>query len=254
MALPGAQRAKASELDDLQEIVDGVSRASSEVKISLLAAGFEEVARNHGWDVGVCLDAWGARGRSQREDPAQAIAAAYLGCEAMCPRGDIEATARAVVAANPRERTAVLVAACDAEGPDPVFTGDLAPLREQMSFTDFWAYRSMYATAFERLDAIGGERSAAVRTAHEEFLAKVARALANTEDGRDLVGLAELCSRVRADHPHDDLVTVSPDPGVPYADVLAVFEAARGVAFEKGWKEGEWFGMFVLEDPSWETQ
>ena len=251
--LPLHSSAQGSELDDLQQIVDAVSGASIEMKLPLLAAGFEEVSRVHGWDLGACGDAWKARSRAQREDPTQGIAAAYPGCEAMCPRGALDATARAVVGTDPRERTAVLVAACDAEGPEPVFTGDLSPLRAQMSFTDYWAYRSMYAMLFARLDEIGGERAAAVRTAHEGLLVSVARDLARHLPPR-LEGLTLPVTTagrppLQGSYPH---ILITTDEIA--VDGTTVCRLEGGVVPSEALSGAEIASLLQLLEPRWEVE
>ncbi len=167
-----------AELNDLQLIVDGVNSASSEQKMPLLAGVFAVGARDHGWDVGTCPDAWDALSkRIPDAEKERAVLLAYPGCPAMCARSDIEATARAVVGAHPLKRTAVLVQACDAEGPEAVFSGERAWMRDQMSYWEYWAYRSMFDAAYQRLDAIGSEQAAATRAGFEELLEIVSRNL-----------------------------------------------------------------------------
>ncbi len=160
---PPSAAAAADELDDFESMLEAVEYASVEMKTSLLAAGFHFIATEHGWDAGSCPDAWRALSHAPLGSRAGMVATAYPRCAAMCPGTKIADVVIDMALSPPMNRTLLLVAACDVEGPDPVFTGDLADLRGQMAYEHYWAYRSMIDLGLQRLDTIGGTRAADLR-------------------------------------------------------------------------------------------
>ena len=180
LAIPGTARAGShdQEMGDLQDVLDAVSAASSEMRLTLLAAGLEYMATHHIWDAGTCPDAWKAWSRAPMETRRAEILGAFPGCPAMCPVGPLRGETMLRLGLIPAQgKTAALVAACDAAGPDPVFTGELAPLREQMSVEGFWVYRSALEHTLQRLDEIGGERAESLRVRFEALVPWVAAEL-----------------------------------------------------------------------------
>ncbi len=151
------------ELDELEMVIDAVERASDETKLTLLAAGMGVMAEDH-WRVGSCGQAFEAMAHASAETKQTLIAASFEGCDHMCPDGRGRELAFESIAVAPGlDKTRILVAACDARGPEPVFDGEVLDRREQMDLVDFWVYRAMFAITKERLlDDIGSERAVAL--------------------------------------------------------------------------------------------
>lgn len=165
------------ELADLQMLLQALDRASSETKLMLLAAGFGDIARKHQWQ-GTCADAFLAYGNVSREARRAEIEAAFPGCSAMCPAGPSRGmTIVQMGMLLPVGDTEILVGGCDAEGPEPVFDGDLAPLRKYMSTEGYWVFRAAFDLLGQRLDAIGGEPAEQIRAEFEALIPWVAAEL-----------------------------------------------------------------------------
>lgn len=180
LALPGPARAGGHDLElkDLQDVLDAVSAASPEMRLPLLTAGLEYTATHHGWDAGSCPVAWKAWSRASKETRQAEIMGAFPGCPAMCPSGTLRGETMLRLGLIPAQgKTAALVAACDASGPELVFTGELAPLREQMSMEGFWVYRSALEHTLLRLEAIGGERAEGLHARFEALIPWIAAEL-----------------------------------------------------------------------------
>ena len=165
------------ELTDLRQLLDVIPMASVETRLVLLAAGFGEVARTHDWP-GTCADAFAAYGTMSMETRQADFEVAFPGCPALCPGGD--AGRVSILQQNlvlPASRTEALVAACDAEGPEPVFVGELAPLRARMDTMGYWIFRAAFDLLGQRLDAIGGEQAEELRAGYAEWLPWIAAEL-----------------------------------------------------------------------------
>lgn len=166
-----------AELDDLEMVLQALLAASDDIKLELLAAGFGEVARTHGWE-GSCGDALRTYSRAPYDSRAAQVAAVLEDCPATCPTGTLRGEVMLRAAAMPEAlRTGVVVAACDIEGPDPAFGGDLAPLRVQMPLVEYWAFRAGFAQVAQRLEEIGGERAEAIGAQYEQLARDVATRL-----------------------------------------------------------------------------
>jgi biopolymer transport protein ExbD len=167
-----------AELADLQMVLDAVEACSPDLKLTMLAAGVEEVARSHGWEGG-CADAFGAYAKAPPDTRSALITAAFPGCQALCPGGPLRGESMLRLGmVPPLMRTAALAAACDASGAAPIFDGELLPLRGQMPIDGYWVFRAAFDLLRQRLDAIGGERAQALRTRYDELIPDVAAELA----------------------------------------------------------------------------
>jgi hypothetical protein len=163
-----------AELDDLQMVLAALDAVSYDHQLELLAAGLGEVARTHGWE-GSCGDALWIYARAPYDSRTTQVAAALEDCHATCPSGTLRGEAMLRAAAMPEAlRTGVIAAACDVEGPDPVFGGDLAPLRTQMPLVEYWAFRAGFAQLAQRLEVIGGDRAEAIGADFDELARVVA--------------------------------------------------------------------------------
>lgn len=175
-ALP-ARAGHDAELDDLQMVLEALEAASHEIQLEMLAAGLGEVARTHGWE-GSCGDALWTYARAPYDLRTAQVAAALEDCPVLCPSPALRGEVMLRVAAMPEGlRTGIVASACDAEGPDPVFGGDLAPLRAQMPLVEYWAFRAGFTQLEQRLDQIGGERAAAIGVEYREVIGEVAARL-----------------------------------------------------------------------------
>ncbi len=167
-----------AELADLQMVLDAVDHASPDVRLTLLAAGFEELDRSHGWD-GSCEDAFGAYAKASLDLRSHQITAAFPGCPALCPSGPQRGEILLRLGmAPPLRRTEMLAAACDASGATPIFDEFLLPVRAQMPADGYWVFRAGFDLVRQRLDAIGGERASELRDAYDALVTTVAADLA----------------------------------------------------------------------------
>lgn len=94
---------------------------------------------------GEALHAWADFDPAQRET---LLAAALSEPWPTCPRacgGD--GVVEALAPLEPRERRRTAIQRCDAEGPDPVFGGPLAPLRTGMTALSYLAFRDLLGRA-----------------------------------------------------------------------------------------------------------
>ncbi len=166
-----------AELDDLQMVLAALDAVSYDHQLELLAAGLGEVARTHGWE-GSCGDALWIYARAPYDSRTAQVAVALDDCPATCPSGTLRGEVMLRAAAMPEAlRTGIIAAACDVEGPDPVFGGDLAPLRTQMPLVEYWAFRAGFAQLAQRLDEIGGDRAEAIGGDYDELARDVAARL-----------------------------------------------------------------------------
>jgi hypothetical protein len=166
-----------NELADLRELLDVIPQASAETRLVLLAAGFGKVARIHGWP-GTCADAFAAYGTMSAETRQADFDVAFPGCPALCPASDAgRVSLLQLDMLLPVGRTEALVAACDAEGPEPVFDGELAPLRARMDTMGYWIFRAAFDLLGQRLDALGGEQAEELRAGYADWLPWIAAEL-----------------------------------------------------------------------------
>ncbi len=171
--------ASEADLDGLEMMVEAVERASEEQRLTLAASGFAAVATDNRWKVGTCVDAWSAYSRASQETRQVLVAEALDGCKAMCPaeKGKKTEVVATIASQSPREKTQAVVDACDEEGPEPVFTGDLEARRGQMELMEFWVFRSALDETYQRIDAQGSERERVLRGRLEQMAEQIGRAL-----------------------------------------------------------------------------
>jgi len=162
------------ELHDLEQVLAAFQSASDEMRLMLLAHGFALVDEQYGWEED-CQDAFDAYAKAPYDIRRTQILASRDGCPAMCPSEEAQAELflRLVGLPGPL-KTGAVASACDAAGFTPVFAGDLAPLRAQMSLEEFWVFRAGFDLLRRRLDDIGGERAVALQAAYDEILPEVA--------------------------------------------------------------------------------
>jgi len=132
------------------------------------------------WDLGNCGEAI----RALREEPIVWRIACWKAsiddCKALCgsqkTRGEV---LEELIDLEPGQQTPAVLSACDAQGAETVFAGELESLREQMHFTDYWTYRAFFELMRERLvDDIGSERALGLWQEYEATIPEVARGLA----------------------------------------------------------------------------
>jgi len=168
------------ELDDLEQLLEAVDQASEETRLRLLVSGVEYTAVEHGWSAGTCTDAWRAFASASAEQVDGLVADAFPGCTAMCPAGDgaRDELLLAMTTVEGRQKIQLVTAACDEEGPDPVFGGDLEDSRWQMALTDYWVLRSALAEVDGRLGAARSDRAAELQAQFADQIPWVAGTLA----------------------------------------------------------------------------
>lgn len=166
-----------AELGDLESVLEAFHAASPETRLMLLAAGLAMVDEQYGWEED-CQDALEAYARAPYDIRRTQIVAARDGCPSMCPSEEAQAELFLRLVGLPQQlKTGAVASACDAAGFAPVFAGDLAPLRAQMSLEEFWVFRAGFDLLRRRLDTIGGERAATLQSAYDEILPAVAAQL-----------------------------------------------------------------------------
>jgi hypothetical protein len=167
------------DLEALEMVVDATEAASEEQRLNMAASGFAAVAEEGGWKTGTCADAWRAYGTASMETRQALFAEAIEGCKAMCPAkaGTKAEVLAALASASPRDKTRIVVGACDVEGSEPVFTGDLEARRGQMELMEFWVFRSALDETFRRLDRDGSEKAQELRGRYEELARSLGRGL-----------------------------------------------------------------------------
>ncbi len=175
--LVGSAHASDQELQGYESMLEAVEACSPDIKLVMLAAGMAYMAKHELPDSGTCGDAWEALSRAPEELRSTLVAAAMEGCPAMQCGVRPKRLERVWGEADPTRRAAALVQACDAAGPEPVFTGELADQRAQMDLLEYLAYRAAFVTAFERLDEIGGDRATQAKARFEALVPILARDL-----------------------------------------------------------------------------
>jgi len=176
----GGGGASAKDLESMQNHLDAVDAASEEMKLVLLAAGFEALATEGGWRVGTCAVGWGAWTAASAEQKQVLLVDALPGCKSMCPsnKGEKETIMAALARASADQKTSLLVSACDEAGPEPVFTGDQERKRAQMPMDGYWIFRSAFDETFQKLDRTSGDQAAELKARYEATVPWVADSLA----------------------------------------------------------------------------
>ena len=119
---------------------------------SRLVIAIGAIAAENGWGIDGCVEAFQATGAASPEIKQALITAAFRDCKAMCPAGELRSELfPSLGAASPEHKILVLLSACDLEGPDPVFGGDLSHLREQFTVNDYWIQRAAFVVVGDRL-------------------------------------------------------------------------------------------------------
>lgn len=125
---------------ELAQVEAAVRSASPTTRIPLLLSG----AGDAGLVLPPCGKMLGAIVNADPSQRATLLAAALGEVTSLCPStcgGD--GVLDDLVALSPEERIAGVLAKCDAEGPDPVFGGPLAPLRTGASPLDYLVVRAV---------------------------------------------------------------------------------------------------------------
>jgi len=151
----------AAEATALEGLLDMTLRASKETAPTLFALGTKELIDAHGWEAGTCDDVLKAYATASVETKATLVAHGWKECDASCPgRLTDQDTLWNALAAEPSDKgdLRITLESCDALGPDPVFTGELASSREQMGWMGYIVQRM----AFEMVQNKAGESPALV--------------------------------------------------------------------------------------------
>jgi hypothetical protein len=145
----------------LEGLLDLTLRASKETAPVLFALGTKELIEAHGWEAGTCDDVLKAYATASVEMKATLVAHEWKGCDASCPGRltDEDALWKALAAERSDEGDLrITLESCDAQGPDPVFTGALASSREKIGWMGYIVQRM----AFEMVQDKAGESPALV--------------------------------------------------------------------------------------------
>ncbi len=169
LALPTlAEPTPPTELDTFEMIIQAVERCQWELQPTMLMAGMAVLAKED-LKVGSCSLAFDAYASASPETKQTLVASAFEDCDLMCPAGRGRAKVfEAAANASLQDRTGLVVEACDARGPEPVYTGPLAELRPQMNLVDYWVSRSAFDLAHQRLvDRDGSPEALAIWRRYE---------------------------------------------------------------------------------------
>jgi hypothetical protein len=125
-----------------------VREALPNVDVEFVAPIFAAGAAESGLVLGCAepIAAWANSDPSQRQT---VLASSLLSANPMCPRacGGGTTQVEALATLEGRERSRAAISACDAEGPDPVFGGPLAPLRSGMAALEYLVFRDLLGRA-----------------------------------------------------------------------------------------------------------
>lgn len=128
----------------LGQVRQAMAVVDSESSAPLFAAG----AAESGLVLGCAepVSAWANAGPATRQP---LLAVALTSANPMCPRacGGGASQVEALARLEGRERARAAISACDAEGPDPVFGGPLAPLRSGMAALEYLVFRDLLERA-----------------------------------------------------------------------------------------------------------